>query len=157
MALSLEVAKRIVDVVAADINCKKIIEPLSVSPNPLTDIVLEQTQTAGAVRNIPWVAAWINNNISKDEMDKHTCLGVTQVTVEAILKARIPGVRSCSGSHRVHWGTDHEATRIRTDDDGEYVFDWHATLKLRNPTISKAEDWVAATNAVHFARFKGFS
>jgi len=41
-------------------------------------------------------------------------------------------------------------------DGSIYVFDWHATLKIRDPVISKLEDWRKAENAVNYVLFLGF-
>jgi hypothetical protein len=67
----------------------------------------------------------------------------------------MPEVHTAVGIHRVHWGVHHKATWIRMEDDSEYVFDWHAILKIHDPAISKAEDWVKAQKAINFVLFSG--
>ena len=52
---------------------------------------------------------------------------------------------------------EHEATWVRTSDDSTYAFDWHATLRLRDPMISTEDDFVKAQNATHFVLFDGFA
>lgn len=165
MALSKSTADAIVAAVAADGACLRAITPNPVLDkfgelqNPLASKVLELTGTAGSARNIAMILA--GKGPGDPVFDDRICLGIVAVTVKAIhgaMRARkLPDVRSCSGLHRRHWGVEHEATWIRAADDAEYVFDWHATLKPRNPLISKAEDWMVARNAIPYTFFKGFA
>jgi hypothetical protein len=118
---------------------------------------------AGSVRNIPLVAKGIiqGKNLEDDpEATAKLCIGITAVTVKAIHNAirqsKLPEVHGCSGTHRVHWGVHHEATWIRMKDGSEYVFDWHATLKINDPVISKADDWQNGRTGINFVLFAGF-
>lgn len=87
-------------------------------------------------------------------------IGIALVTSKAILNAisrgKLPEVHGSNTTHRIHWETHHEATWIRMKDDSEYIFDWHATLKVRDPAISKVEDWMIAKTAINFVLFSGF-
>ncbi len=164
MALSKETARQIIEVVAADAECRKAIQP-----NPILDLLnpasglLEFTHLAGSVRNIPLVLKNILQNKKPEddaEMTKLLCIGIVVATVKplvtAIRQKRLPGVFTASAVSRVHWGVDHTATWIRMEDKSEYAFDWHATLKVSDPAISKAEDWMKAKNAVNYVLFSGF-
>jgi hypothetical protein len=165
MALSKSTADAIVAAVAADTACLRAITPnptldkFAELTNPLTSTVLELTGAAGSVRNFAMILA--GKGPGDPVFDDRICLGIVAVTVKAIHGAmrasKLPEVRACSGLHRRHWGVEHEATWIRTADDSEYAFDWHATLKPRDPLISKAEDWVVARNAINYVFFKGFA
>jgi hypothetical protein len=165
MSLSKAAADRIVLAVASDSTCLKAITPnptldkIGEWTNPLSSKVIEFTGTAGSLRNAFMMLA--GKGPGDPVFDERICLGIAAVSVKAIHGAmragNIPEVRSCSGTHRRHWGIEHEATWIRTADDGEYVFDWHATLKPRNPMISKIDDWMEAKGAVPYVMFKGFA
>lgn len=165
MALSKDTASKIIQVIAADVECRKAIQP-----NPTLDLLFtvpallfEFTQTAGSVRNIPLVLKSILQNKKPEddaEMTKLLCIGIVAATVKPLISAvrqgKLPGVHTAGGIPRVHWGVHHAATWIRMEDDSEYVFDWHATLKVYDPAISKATDWVEARNAINYVLFSGF-
>ena len=164
MALSKEIAGKIIEVIAADAECRK-----SIQPNPALDLIspmtglLELTRLAGSVRNIPLVLKNILQNKKPEddaEMTKLLCIGIVAATVKPLIAAvrrkGLPGVHTAGAISRVHWGVDHTATWIRMEDDSEYVFDWHATLKITDPAISKAPDWMRAQNAVNYIFFAGF-
>ena len=164
MTLSKNTADQIVAAVAADTACQKAIVPnptletLADWTSPGASLVLEFGGLAGGVRNFAMIMRGLGPG--DPVFDERICLGIAAVTIKAIHKAmraqQISGVASCSGIHRVHWGVEHEATWIRTTDDGEYVFDWHSTLRLKDPRISKASDWMVAGSAVNYVFFKGF-
>lgn len=101
-----------------------------------------------------------NKNPEDDpEMTRKLCIGIVAATVKPLImsvrQGKLPGVHTAGGINRVHWGTHHAATWIRMEDDSEYVFDWHATLKIYDPAISTAEDWMQAKNAVNYVLFSG--
>ncbi|MBK7708255.1 MAG: hypothetical protein IPJ30_21510 [Acidobacteria bacterium] len=93
-------------------------------------------------------------------MTRKLCLGIVAATVKplilAVRQGKLPGVHTAGAVSRVHWGVDHTATWIRMEDGSEYAFDWHATLSIRNPAISKAADWEVARNAISYVFFAGF-
>ena len=160
MALSKQAAQKIVDVVAGDARCRKAIEPNpeAIYLAPGATWALEFTGTAGAVRNMAMIA--MGKGQGDPDFDEKICLGIAERTVTAIhaaMKAgRLPEVRSCSSIHRVRWGIHHEATWVRMPDDTEYVFDWHATLRVHDPAISKVPDWMDGRSSVNFVLFQGF-
>jgi hypothetical protein len=161
MALSKETAGKIIEVVAADANCRKAIQPISelgYLGNPGTALLLEFTHLAGSVRNLAMMA---QGKYRGDAVfEERICSGIAVVTVNAIFAAvkqgKLPGVQTAGPTHRVHRTIEHEATAIDMVDGSIYVFDWHATLKIRDPVISKLEDWRKAENAVNYVLFSGF-
>lgn len=164
MALSKETARKIIEAVTIDTECQNAIEPnptlqkIGGMLNPTTGFLLEFSHLAGSVRNAAMMLQ--GKYVGDKEFDEKICLGIALVTFKAILKAikqgKLPEIHTASSIHRVHWGIHHEATWIRMKDDSEYVFDWHATLKMRDPAISKAEDWLIAKTAINFVLFSGF-
>jgi hypothetical protein len=161
MALSRNVAQKIIDVVAADAECWRAIDPNPNKYDPLRAVgqkVAEFAQISGGLRNAAMLAA--GKGQGDEVFDRKICLGIALVTQKAILKAvtarQLPEVLSCAGLHRVHWGIHHQATWVRMADDTEYVFDWHATLNVRNPSISKAPNWLKGEKGVLFWWFLGF-
>jgi hypothetical protein len=162
MALTKQVAQKIVDAVADDSECWRVIEPPA-SRDPKVRAmtrVLEYTETAGSFRNVLLMA--MGKEPGDPTFDRLICQGVQVVTQKAILKwmraNRLPEVRSCAGAHRITgiFRVHHQATWVRMRDDAEYVFDWHATLRVRNPVISKLPDWLVARNGLLFEQFEGF-
>jgi hypothetical protein len=153
--LSMETASLIVQAVFSDAKCRNLIT-----------VWAEQDLNAGAMTllSIFHQAGWVKDawllwkGLSKDDLDKLNCIGVTSSTVNAInkKKATIPGLAAVSSIHRSPGGWHSEATWIRMCDDALYVFDWHATLDCLNPLISKRADWLEAKNAIEFVRFRGF-
>ena len=141
MALSKSTAAKIVAAVVADPECQRMINWSLISPTidpALPPAILsfanagrtflEFTQSAGAMRNaLMLLAGMEQGNASFDEK---ICLGISLVTLKAILKAmsagRIPEILSCSCVHREAgaFQVHHQATGVRTADDTWYVFDW---------------------------------
>ena len=171
MALSKETAKKIIGAVAIDADCRNAIEPppdtVNATVNPVSDLLfnsaLRFTHLAGSARNIPLVLQGIISGKNPEDDPEATaklCIGITAVTVKAIHNAlrqgKLPEVQSSSAISRVHWKVHHSATWVRMKDGCEYVFDWHATLKIQDPAISKAENWVKAQGAVNYVFFQGF-
>ena len=160
MVLSLENAASIVEAVAAEAKCWKSIEPYAdnwyINVVAVQNKVLEHVQLAGAVRNV----FLLPFDVEDPKVSKLLCVGIACETVVAIHAAmktgRLPNIASCSSIHRVFKGTHHDATWVRMKDDREYVFDWHATLKVRDPAISKAADWMEGRWGVRYASFSGF-
>ena len=160
MALSKETAGKIIEIVATDTECRRIIEPNASLPsfNPGTALFLRFSHLAGSVRNAGMMMQ--GKYVGDKDFDEKICLGIALVTFRAILngikQGKLPELHTAGSTHRVHWGTHHEATWIRMKDDSEYVFDWHATLNLRDPVISKIEDWEKAQNGINYFLFRGF-
>ncbi len=166
MALSKSTASKIIEVISVDVECRRAIQPKPslASLNPITSLLLEFTHTAGSVRNIPLVLKSIVEKKKPEddpEMTRRLCLGIVAATVKPLIMAvrqgKLPGVHTAGAVSRVHWGVDHMATWIRMEDASEYAFDWHATLNINNPAISRAADWDAARNAISYLFFSGFN
>ena len=160
MALSKQTPQTIIEIVAADTDCQKAIQtsPSTVFLNPGTGLFLRFSHLSGSVRN---AAMMLQGKYTGDkEFDEKICLGIALVTFKASLGAikqrRLPELHTANSTHRVHWGTHHEATWIRMKDDSQYAFDWHATLKLRDSVISKLDDWQKGQNGITYCLFSGF-
>jgi len=160
MALSRETAGKIVEVVAADANCRKAIQPKPELDflNPGTALLLEFSHLAGSVRNLAMMAQ--GKYVGDPVFDERICSGIAVVTQNAIYAAikqgKLPDVRTAGATHRVHRTVHHQATSIDMIDGSIYVFDWHATLKIQDPVISKLDDWRNAENAINYVMFFGF-
>src|SRR5436190_19789231 len=106
-------------------------------------LALEFTGTAGSARNAPMLLE--GKDFSDDDVAEKICLGIALATVNAIRKAEITEIASLATSHRRHLGIQNEATYLGTDErSSQYIFDWHATLRIRDPIISHYDDWQAA-------------
>ena len=104
-------------------------------------LALEFTGTAGSARNAPMLLE--GKDFSDDDVAEKICLGITEIA-------------SIATSHRRHLGIEHEATWVRMKDSSQYIFDWHATLRIRDPIISHYDDWQAARGGTHYFWFFGF-
>lgn len=160
MALSKETAGKIIEIVAADANCRKAIQPMPELDflNPGTALLLEFSHLAGSVRNLAMMAQ--GKYVGDPVFDERICSGIAVVTQNAIYAAikrgKLPEVRTAGATHRVHRTIHHQATSIDMIDDSIYVFDWHATLKIQDPVISRLDDWRMGQNAVNYVLFSGF-
>ena len=163
MALTVETVRKICDIVNKDTDCRSVINADVPSP------VLQLTGLAGAARNLvlisgdiipPLATRSINEMLGrKVDNTKLLCLGITVATQKAILRERksLPELHACAAISRVHWGVHHTATWVRMKDDSEYAFDWHATLNIYDPLLSRAEEWMEAKGAVFARNFGGFA
>ncbi|USN98079.1 MAG: hypothetical protein H6810_07770 [Phycisphaeraceae bacterium] len=116
----------------------------------------------GSVRNLGYVVTL------QDPTDPTTaakvCTGIAEATSTAINRAiksdKVPlvGVKAATMIDRVspHAGVYHTATKVVTAEGGEAVFDWHATLEIDNPMISKVDDWLNCTGETPAKLFKGW-
>jgi hypothetical protein len=173
MALSRSTANKIVAAVVADPDCQRVINWPLISPTidqalPPAILsfangarsILEFTQSAGAMRNTLMLLA--GKEPGDASFDEKICLGISLVTLKAILKAmsagRIPEIRSCSAVHRVTgaFHVHHQATCVQTADRNWYVFDWHATLRPSDPAVSKQSFWLLGTTGINYVFFSGF-
>lgn len=163
MALTVETVRKICDIVNKDPDCRLVINSNINSP------VLEMAGLAGSVRNMilisgdfipPLATRSINDMLGrKVDNSKLLCIGITAATSKAILKERksLPELHSCSAISRIHWGVHHTATWVHMKDDSEFVFDWHATLNIYDPLLSRAADWIDAKGEVFARNFRGFT
>lgn len=160
MSLTRETAGKIIEAIAANVNCRKAIQP---KPEldflaPGTSLLLEFSHLAGSVRNLAMI--FQGKYIGDAEFDERICSGIAVVTQNAIFSAvkqgKIPEVQTSGIAHRVHRSIHHQATSVDMKDGSIYIFDWHATLKIHDPAISRYEDWQKAQNAVNYVLFSGF-
>jgi hypothetical protein len=176
------IAAAIVDAVAADAACRQYIP--TVSP-----FFLAQRGAGGLrnfVNMSAEGAAWVGvkavelvhakpdaTQYAKDYWEKQgvdqACTNIADVTDKAITLAiqqkRIPqwvtAARpvSRSPSKTNHVLAEHTATGVQTADGKVYVFDWHATLMLRNPLISRSlDEWQSGNDPYRsaFSTFQGW-
>lgn len=159
------IATAIVNVVAADGECRRFIP--EVSPYAIGQ------KTAGSLRNLTNMtaegAAWLGmkavelagaephaTKMAKDYWEKQgmdqACTNIADVTSRAInagiQRGEIPAwVTEAWHASRMPQQDNavfayHSATAVKVQDGKVYVFDWHATLSLRNPLISrKLAEW----------------
>ncbi len=159
MSLTVETVRKICNIINKDSECRSVIRPAVQAP------LLEMAGLAGAARNlilisgdiIPPLATRSINDMFGREVDntKLLCLGITLATQKAILNER--QLHSCAAVSRVHWGVHHTATWVSMKDQSGYVFDWHATLNVFDPLLSRAEDWTEARGSVFARHFSGFA
>lgn len=176
------IAAAIVNVVAADANCRKYIP--TVSPFSIAQ------RGAGGFRNLVNMSsegvAWLGvkavelaggkpdaTQRFKDHWETQgvdqACTNIAKVTdfaiTAAIARKQIPDwvkaarpVSRCPARDN-HVLADHTATGIDTADGKTYVFDWHATLMLRNPLISRSlAEWERGNDKFRsaFSTFQGW-
>lgn len=181
-SLPRSIAAAIVDVVARDAGCQRLIpvvSPYAVGQN-----------AAGSLRNLTNMSmegmAWVGMRLvevaggtpeatrhAKDYWEKQgmgqSCTAIAAATEAAINAAVGTGdlprwVRGAASIARrpepdnaVH--AHHDATSVTVGDGKAYVFDWHATLSLRNPLISRsAAEWRKGNDRyrVLFSVFQGW-
>lgn len=176
------IASAIVDAVAADPACRQYIP--TVSP-----FFIAQRGAGGLRNFVNMSAegmAWVGvkavelarakpdaTKYAKDYWEKQgvdqACTNIAAVTDAAITAAiqrrSIPAwVKAARPVSRVpsrdnHVLADHTATGIDTADGKTYVFDWHATLMLRNPLISRSlAEWERGDDKYRsaFSTFQGW-
>jgi hypothetical protein len=168
MALSKETARKIINVVKTDTDCQKAV---SFDSNDASDWISLLGGTyfmmggisPGSVRNAYYITKnlLLGREIEQDDyQSSRICIGIVASTVKALSRAlmqkRLPEVKAVSGSSRVLHGIHHTATWVRLADETEYVFDWHPTLDLENPMLSKADDWNRNGLSTPYALFGGF-
>lgn len=155
MSLSLQTARKVVEIVDSDADCRRVIS------DPFKSFLLEKAGLAGSARNAALLAfGWaFGKGEGTDEFNDLICQGIAQYTFKALFKniSKIPELRAVATSHRKHLGTHHEATWLRMTDDSEYIFDWHATLNIYNPLISRADKWQKAEDQIPLIHFGGFN
>jgi hypothetical protein len=104
-----------------------------------------------------------NLNVT-DKQALEVCTGIAEATAKAIndaLKrapagATLGAVLRADSQDRVGTTTAHTATGIWMRDKSNYVFDWHATLRVGDPMLHKTTADFSAGNGVLFSQFTGF-
>jgi hypothetical protein len=179
MALSRSIATAIVDVVANDPDCRRFIpeiSPYSVggetagSLRNLTNMTAEGAAWLGmkaveATGGKPEASRYAKDYWEKQGTDQ-ACTNIADVSVAAIVagirRGKVPSwVVDCWPASRMPSSRNsvfahHTATAVEVRDGSAYVFDWHATLMLRNPLISRSlSDWERGDD-MHRARYSSF-
>lgn len=166
MALSRSTAKEIIDIVSHDTK----------STESISSVFSYFGSIAGSVRNAAMVGADLPANLvnflgletTKNfpegtwNREKWICSGIAKLTTEAINKAvliqkKLPKVRFAREIKRTG-GNDHYATQLVMRDGSDYIFDWHATLNVRNPRIYRVRNWHSALtgSGYTYENFMGF-
>lgn len=166
MPLSRGLALAIVDVIAADPECKRRID------SGLSAIMPSSLGWTGSVRNYGFAfketyKAIFSGGYSAQpttEQDDLVCYGIRDATIEALEKAlkKVKGDSTLSAISEVSYVIRddpivHTATLITVTKRWKYVFDWHATLETRNPLIYPSEKaFMENRDSVVFSSFTGF-
>jgi hypothetical protein len=141
MSLSKQTVQAMIDIVAADAECRKLLSGWH-RFNPLSAM-----GWAGAARN-----DWLIIFSDTETVQKYYCIAVAEATVAAIHQRRkeVPDLKTVGQIHRSPDGWEHEATRVVLQDDSIWVVDWHKSLDPWNPFVSTREDWLQAKNEIAF-------
>ncbi len=181
-SLPRRIAAAIIDVVAADPSCRRIIPEVSVyafgqklagglrnmTNESLYFLALFDRKVIEFVGAKPVDTLNAEKYLDQKQMDE-ACTAVGQATDRAISAAiaaqTLP--RWVTESRAVDrnpkpgtWGTHHTATSVKVMDGKQYVFDWQSTLMLRDPLISRSlDEWrnYNDTYRVPFHAFQGWS
>ena len=153
MAITREQAQAIINVVAADTNCVKIIN----SGNPLVRWQLFGIPTPGLhgqLRNMSNIMGDIKDAIQtlniipgqsvefSTQTENEMCIGIQNAVVTAFLnsKSKLPFVNKV-GNHRNKASEGHYQPIFTLSDGSQYIFDWWMTLRVYNPIIWHPKDW----------------
>jgi len=170
MALDIDTARVIVEVVCADLSVRRSIEN-SRPPSPMLpsaplrfmlpaaiDSALESMHWAGGARNAAMILRGMGPK--DDEFVRLSCVGIAEATktviVTNVVNGKLPKVRSSYTAMRTVNGYAHKGTNVAMRDGTEYVFDWWPTLNARNPLVSSRAEWLVAGKSVEYKAFKGF-
>jgi hypothetical protein len=167
MALTVEQAREIVNIVASDSECGRRI-------NSVLKIVPPQYQASGFIRNtlitvgfdmVPDILDTYGiqkrKGMQSDEFRYHCCNGIADAVMDVFSHHRkLPFIKSVSKGDSK--STDHTAPQFAMTAGGEYVFDWWLTLDIRNPILWRKADWEQFTNpafsnkGTQYRYFEGF-
>ena len=170
MALDIDTARVIVDVICADLSSRRVIDtPHPAPPLPFIDPpmgfvpaisvyrALEPLHLAGAARNLAMIFSGMGPG--DEEFDNKICIGIALTTKAAIVanvaNGKLPKVRGSYMAEREVNRTAHKATGVGMKDGTDYVFDWWPTLNVRNPLVSTLAEWRVAGKSVEYETFKG--
>jgi hypothetical protein len=153
MALSVDTADQIVDIVSNDIVCCSCIE------GPTGWGLFSALEWAGGVRNIFLMIGGLQP--ADKAFIRVTCTGIAEATVAAIYQAAmvdhsLPGVVNAYFWTRVVYGFHHNATMVKMEDGSAYIFDWWRTMDPGNPVMYKLFDWQRGRSGVQYEDFTGF-
>jgi hypothetical protein len=153
MALSVDTADQIVDLISNDVECCSCIE------GPTGWGLFSELEIAGGVRNFFLL---YGAGLSKDDalFIRVCCIGIARATSKAISagahEGALTSVRTSYLVSRVVGGFAHSAAAIWMNDGTGYVFDWWRTLEPDNPVIYRYFDWMRARGGVQYEDFTGF-
>ncbi|WP_137124619.1 hypothetical protein [Roseomonas sp. HF4] len=181
-SLPRSIAVAIVEVVSRDAGCQRLIpevSPYAIGQNAagslrnLTNMTMEGMAWAGMkvvelVGGTPTGSSYAKDYWEQRGMDQ-SCTGIASATDAAINAAVAKGdlPRWVLGANPISRRPEpgksvlahHDATAVTVGDGKTYVFDWHGTLSLRNPLISRsAAEWRKGDDRyrVLFSVFQGW-
>ena len=167
MALTVEQAREIVNIVASNAECGRRI-------NSVVGIINPEFNASGFIRNNLITAGFDvipdildrygiqkRKNMQSQEFRYHCCNGIADAVMDVFTHHRkLPFIKEIrKGDCQT---TDHTAPLFAMVSGGEYVFDWWLTLDIRNPIIWRRADWDYFTNPAHsnkgtqYRYFEGF-
>ena len=120
-------------------------------------VVPDHWGISGGIRNLGYLLTL--QDPSDPSIAAKVCYGIAMATSERIERSRgfIREVARAGLVDRAHRGVAHVGTLVVMRDGSSYVFDWHATLNVDDPLISRALDWNEDRNAVLYSQFRGFN
>lgn len=153
MALSVDTADQIVDLISNDLVCCSCIE------GPTGWGLFSELEWAGGIRNIALLIGGLDP--SDRAFIRVTCTGIAEATAKAIHDAAmvahtLPDVVNGYSVYRVVNGFHHNATKVLMTDGTSYVFDWWRTLDPGNPVMYPLFDWKRARAGIQYEDFTGF-
>src|SRR5436190_11582025 len=142
MSLSRKTAAKIVDAVAADATCKRAIQT-----NPAFDLFFAGRCWHSSSRERRGLHEMLR--CSSKARIFQTMMLLRKFVSGSRWQLRMQFERPRSRKSRalrqaIENGIEHEATWVRMKDSSQYMVDWHATLRIRDPIISHYDDWQAA-------------
>ncbi len=167
---------QIIEAVAGDAECRRRIDSW------LATVLPDGLGVAGSLRNIwlmtggakgiltpyvgpqptnPWYEAYkVLRDGPNDEFTSKVCTGIAGQSMTAIKAAmeakKIGGLTTCDTITRTYNPIGvrciHDATKVVAKDGKAWVFDWHATLNVRNPVIQPRDEWLKGDIAKGLAK-----
>jgi hypothetical protein len=156
-------AIRVCRIVENDSACRQMLE------NPGDLGLMNKLGLAGALRNIGNAFSSTFGDMTVEQMQNVSCLGISATTIHAV------GAASVNGSARTGKSAalpdisssvditrkstlygEHHACKVIMMDRSEYVFDWFPTLDAWNPYIYFAEEWRKDGDGNALAVFTGY-
>ncbi|OED38552.1 hypothetical protein AB833_19230 [Chromatiales bacterium (ex Bugula neritina AB1)] len=136
------------------------------TPNYAAEKLVNKARDAGSFVGLMdpakerYIAPKIFSNQDPD-VDKLICTGIAEATA-AVIKTALPtnkGLADIESAQAIsrETGIAHAGTHITMKDGTDYVFDWHTTLAVENPTIYLTKNWHQCTGGTLFERFGGFT
>lgn len=164
MPLSVETARKLVDVVSKDQESRRRVDSwirwFAVTQQGHGP---SSAGVAGVIRNFAMAAVNMDPSERDSNAFRWSCDGIAEATAIAINKAiqldrkRFSGIVSAEEQARKE-GYSHTGTLINLEGGSRYVFDWWKSLDVMNPHIFRYDDFMNDRGrSVPFQDFLGFS